>query len=150
MNNQQNGYGNPNAPVTINGDWTIVAIQYTSKGILPGWGGDLDLNIAYLDRAGWAKYANPNQPAPAPTPAPTPVPIVPPVVQEPTPVPVTPVSDTPAPVVTPIPIEHIPTPSQDIPVSNPPVVVTPKHHSLLAEVFIALGNLFRSMFSRKK
>lgn len=31
--------------------------QYTSTGRLPGWGGSLDLNIAYMDRNAWQKYA---------------------------------------------------------------------------------------------
>lgn len=38
--------------------WPTVAIwQYTSSGRLSGWGGKLDLNIFYGDRAAWAKYA---------------------------------------------------------------------------------------------
>ena len=49
--------------------------QYTSTGRLNGWGGDLDLNIAYMTRDQWAKYVNPGgKPAPAPAkPAPAPV-----------------------------------------------------------------------------
>ena len=48
--------------------------QYASTGRLNGWGGDLDLNIAYLTRDQWAKYVNPGgKPAPAPAkPAPAP------------------------------------------------------------------------------
>lgn len=34
--------------------------QYTSAGCLPGYDGTLDLNIAYMDRNAWMKYANPN------------------------------------------------------------------------------------------
>lgn len=40
--------------------WSSPAIwQYTSGGDLSGWPGRLDLNIAYMDRAAWFKYANP-------------------------------------------------------------------------------------------
>lgn len=48
--------------------------QYASTGRLNGWGGDLDLNIAYMTRDQWAKYVNPDgKPAPAPAkPAPAP------------------------------------------------------------------------------
>ena len=48
--------------------------QYTSAGRLNGWGGNLDLNIAYMTRDQWAKYVNPGgKPAPAPSkPAPAP------------------------------------------------------------------------------
>ena len=48
--------------------------QYTSTGRLNGWGGNLDLNIAYMTRDQWAKYVNPGgKPAPAPAkPAPAP------------------------------------------------------------------------------
>lgn len=57
--------------------------QYTSTGRLNGWGGNLDLNIAYMTRDQWAKYVNPGgkpaaapaKPAPAPAkPAPAPKP----------------------------------------------------------------------------
>lgn len=57
--------------------------QYASTGRLNGWGGDLDLNIAYMTREQWAKYVNPGgkpaaapaKPAPAPAkPAPAPKP----------------------------------------------------------------------------
>lgn len=123
MNNQQNGYGAPAAPVSITGNWTIVAWQYTSKGILPGWGGDLDLNVAYLDAAAWHKYAEGDRNAPAPQPAPvavTPAPPVSPVVQEPAPVSQTPVSDTPVP---PAPVTSTPDPVK-LPVVTPPVTST--------------------------
>lgn len=49
--------------------------QYTSAGRLPGYGGNLDLNIAYMDRNAWMKYAakNGSKPAAAPSkPAPAP------------------------------------------------------------------------------
>lgn len=48
--------------------------QYASTGRLNGWGGNLDLNIAYMTREQWAKYVNPGgKPAPAPSkPAPAP------------------------------------------------------------------------------
>ena len=44
--------------------------QYTSAGRLNGWGGNLDLNIAYMTRDQWAKYVNPGgKPAAAPAPS---------------------------------------------------------------------------------
>ena len=44
--------------------------QYTSTGRLNGWGGNLDLNIAYMTREQWAKYVNPGgKPAAAPAPS---------------------------------------------------------------------------------
>lgn len=49
--------------------------QYTSAGRLAGYNGNLDLNIAYMDRNAWMKYAakNGNKPAAAPSkPAPAP------------------------------------------------------------------------------
>lgn len=57
--------------------------QYTSAGRLPGYNGNLDLNIAYMDANAWRKYAAkngkpaaaPSKPAPAPAkPAPAPKP----------------------------------------------------------------------------
>lgn len=53
------------------GKYACAIRQYSSTGRLPGWGGSLDLNLAYMDRAAWAKYANPSG-APAPAPAPKP------------------------------------------------------------------------------
>lgn len=49
--------------------------QYSSVGRLPGYNGNLDLNIAYMDRNAWMKYAakNGSKPAAAPSkPAPAP------------------------------------------------------------------------------
>ena len=47
--------------------------QYSSNGRLAGWGGPLDLNLAYMDAAAWKRYANPgSKPAPAPAPKPKP------------------------------------------------------------------------------
>ena len=43
-----NGYGAWSSPVIF---------QYTSTGRLSGWGGNLDLNLAYMDATAWAKYA---------------------------------------------------------------------------------------------
>lgn len=44
--------------------------QYASTGRLNGWGGNLDLNIAYMTRDQWAKYVNPGgKPAAAPAPS---------------------------------------------------------------------------------
>lgn len=43
------------------GAWQYPAIfQFTSKGQLSGWSGYLDLNIAYMDRTAWKKYADPS------------------------------------------------------------------------------------------
>lgn len=53
------------------GKYACAIRQYASTGRLPGWGGSLDLNLAYMDRGAWMKYANPSgAPAPAPAPAP--------------------------------------------------------------------------------
>ena len=65
------------------GAYACAIRQYTSAGRLNGWGGNLDLNIAYMTREQWAKYVNPGgkpaaapaKPAPAPAkPAPAPKP----------------------------------------------------------------------------
>lgn len=67
------------SPPTV-GAWPFVAIyQYGSKGRVGGYGSDLDVNAAFMDRAGWLAYAAvngapvevPTTPAPAPTPAPS-------------------------------------------------------------------------------
>lgn len=40
------------------GAWNYPAIfQYTSGGFLSGWSGRLDLDVAYMDKAAWGKYA---------------------------------------------------------------------------------------------
>ena len=62
------------------GAYACAIRQYSSNGRLPGYGGPLDLNIAYMDRAAWLKYANP-QGKPAPAPAPKPKPAAKPVVK---------------------------------------------------------------------
>ena len=56
------------------GAYACAIRQYASTGRLNGWGGNLDLNIAYMTREQWAKYVNPGgKPAPAPSkPAPAP------------------------------------------------------------------------------
>ena len=56
------------------GAYACAIRQYASTGRLNGWGGNLDLNIAYMTRDQWAKYVNPGgKPAPAPSkPAPAP------------------------------------------------------------------------------
>ena len=47
--------------------------QYSSHGRLSGWGGDLDLDKAYMDADAWAKYVGaPSATAPSPSPAPAP------------------------------------------------------------------------------
>ena len=58
-NNNTTGY--QASPWTDNrgyGAWKAPSIfQYSSHGRLAGWGADLDLNIAYMDRNGWMKFA---------------------------------------------------------------------------------------------
>jgi GH25 family lysozyme M1 (1,4-beta-N-acetylmuramidase) len=74
-----NGYGAPAGPSAV-GHWPFVAMwQYTSSGHLPGWNGNLDLNVFYGDRAAWLKYAAKNGvvKAPAPAPAAKPAPAAP-------------------------------------------------------------------------
>lgn len=39
------------------GKYACAIRQYSSTGRLPGWGGSLDLNLAYMDANAWAKYA---------------------------------------------------------------------------------------------
>lgn len=53
--------------------WKSNAIfQYTSTGRLPGWGGNLDFNVFYGDKAAWQKYAAKNGKVSAPVSAPKP------------------------------------------------------------------------------
>lgn len=49
---------NPSAPYIM---W-----QYTSNGHLPGWGGNLDLNVFYGDRNTWLAYARNQHNSPTP------------------------------------------------------------------------------------
>ena len=50
------------------GAYACAIRQYASTGRLNGWGGNLDLNIAYMARDQWAKYVNPGgKPAAAPS-----------------------------------------------------------------------------------
>lgn len=51
------------------GAYACAIRQYTSTGRLNGWGGDLDLNLAYFDRDAWKRYANPNHNVPNRKPA---------------------------------------------------------------------------------
>lgn len=45
------------------GNFPLVALyQYTSQGRLPGYEGDLDLNVAYMDGEVWERYAAKGQP----------------------------------------------------------------------------------------
>lgn len=63
-------------PRPASGPWEFYAAwQWTSKGRLDGYNGDLDLNEFYGDEAAWDAYAAVNgQPVPRPTPAPQPAP----------------------------------------------------------------------------
>jgi len=70
--NQPQGYNVPNTPAG-RGFPNVAMHQYTSSGRLPGWGGNLDLNIFFGDAKAWRAYAGnkstaPSKPAPAPTP----------------------------------------------------------------------------------
>ena len=61
---------NDDMPYSI-GEWEFCAIwQFTSSLQLPGYNGNLDGNIAYMDAAAWLKYAGakeqPIQPKPQP------------------------------------------------------------------------------------
>lgn len=50
----------PVFPYTVQ-PWDFASIwQYTSNGKLDWYDGELDLNVAYMDRTAWMKYANPN------------------------------------------------------------------------------------------
>ena len=76
MNRRVDGHQTP--PAASSGRWPFAAIhQYTSQGRLPGYGGDLDLNVFHGDGVAWMKYAakdGKSQPAPKPDPAPAPAP----------------------------------------------------------------------------
>jgi GH25 family lysozyme M1 (1,4-beta-N-acetylmuramidase) len=70
--------GAPDCPYRPGHGWQIAMWQYTSSGTVPGYGGRLDLDVFYGDRAAWGRYAAKNgtsapTPAPAPGPQPTPV-----------------------------------------------------------------------------
>lgn len=41
------------------GKYSCAIRQYSSRGRLPGYNGDLDMNLAYMDAAAWKRYANP-------------------------------------------------------------------------------------------
>lgn len=144
-NNQQTGYGDPNAPVSINGNWTIFGVQYTSRGRLPGWGGDLDLDIAYVTPDQWKRYAAGDRNTPAPTPPPVhPAPVPAPVPTPPAVV-VTPPVVVPEPVKTPIPVTHEPTPVHDIPVAITPLPATVPSTSLLGQLITWINRFFEMM-----
>lgn len=70
-NNSPTGYqSDPWFPSGSIGAFSGVAIhQYTSTGRLDGYGGNLDLDIAYMTREAWAKFANPNGGVSAPAPS---------------------------------------------------------------------------------
>ena len=60
------------------GKWSFYCLwQYTSKGRVNGYSGDIDMNYFYGDSSAWDKYAEgspsvtPSQPTPAPTPQPS-------------------------------------------------------------------------------
>lgn len=64
--------GAPGTPPT-NKYWPFYILwQYTSKGYLNGYSGNLDLDYFYGTKEVWNKYANPNQEEIVPEPTPTP------------------------------------------------------------------------------
>lgn len=72
-NNNHTGYQNK----PWNEDSYGCAIrQYSSAGALPNYGGNLDLNKFYGDRAAWGKYAQSDHATPPPAPKPAPKPAV--------------------------------------------------------------------------
>ena len=127
--------------------------QWTSVGHLNGYAGNLDCDIAYLDDAGWDRYAGVAAPAPVPTPVPTPVPV------DTTPAPVVPTPSVPAPGTTtsgqstdPIGTVVVSDPTPVIPTPTLPPVVTPvvtavskpeQPKSLLLQMWLWLINLFK-------
>lgn len=82
--NQPAGYTIPARETPPYWGESMMAWQYTSAGRLPGWNGDLDLNVFYGDAKAWYKYAAKNgavtappaakPPAPAPVKKPAPAP----------------------------------------------------------------------------
>jgi GH25 family lysozyme M1 (1,4-beta-N-acetylmuramidase)/LysM repeat protein len=62
----------PNCPLKggLGAFGSAAMYQYTSSGRLSGYGGNLDLDVFYGDRAAWAKYAAKVGTKPAATPAP--------------------------------------------------------------------------------
>lgn len=51
------------------GAYTCAIRQYSSSGRLSGWNGNLDLNIAYMDKSAWDKYAKATASTIAPAPS---------------------------------------------------------------------------------
>lgn len=44
-------------PYDIPSYWTLALWQYTSSGRIPGYSGNLDLNVAYMNAEAWKRYA---------------------------------------------------------------------------------------------
>ena len=83
---QIDGYNPPQGPLGVPDGMAVSMWQFTSSGRLPGWNGNLDLNVFYGDGAAWDKLAArldgaaaPQAPvsAPAPVIAPAPAPVAP-------------------------------------------------------------------------
>ncbi|MDD7384733.1 MAG: GH25 family lysozyme [Actinomycetaceae bacterium] len=69
LTTRKNILGDVQLPATHRprGKVTVAAYQYTSTGKVPGWAGRVDLDVAYMDKAGWTAYATPtNKPASKP------------------------------------------------------------------------------------
>lgn len=65
------GFRVPGNPPSVPG-WTVAIWQYASTGRLPGYGGNLDLNVFYGDLAAWHALAAPIEEPPAPAAGPAP------------------------------------------------------------------------------
>ena len=126
-------YDMSNAGPMPDANWTngYAMWQWTSRGRLDGYGGDLDCNIFYGDATSWNAFARvrslDNIPAPVPEPVilpPVPIVVIPPVI-DPTPVVVVPTPDVVPPVIDPI---------------TPVVIAKPSFWQLLIQFFI---NIFK-------
>ena len=75
-NNNKTGYkSDPWTDTKGYGAWSgPVIFQYSSSGNLPGYNGNLDLDIAYMNADEWNARAGKSQSAPNPTPTPSPAP----------------------------------------------------------------------------
>lgn len=120
--------------------------QWTSKGHVNGYAGDLDCDIAYLNAAQWDAYAGVQAPAPTPAPEPTPAPTPDPVpvptpdpTPEPTPVPV----PDPGTVITPDPQ---PTPEP----TTPPDATTDNRPAWLKSLLALFQAIINAVFRRNR
>lgn len=145
----------PNRCPNIAWDGVVGAMmwQFTSSGILDGYGGRLDCNFFFGDERAWDAYAGIQAPAPVPVPTPQPTPAPTP---DPTPAPVpTPVDPQPVPLPeptqpTPDPIPQAPAdPSapdnSNIPTPEP---IEPQYTSFLIALWNGLIAILKAIFKR--